>query len=83
MFGGYGPRFTNPRTGQIIGADIMLEWIYLTNRLSIDEIFGNQANLDLCHASSLKQHDMMLANIATLDEDKSEAPIWIGAAGAM
>ena len=70
MFGGYGPRFTNPRTGQIIGADIMLEWIYLTNRLSIDEIFGNQANLDLCHASSLKQHDMMLANIATLDEDK-------------
>ena len=28
-FGGYGPSFTNPRTGEIIGADIMLEWVYL------------------------------------------------------
>ena len=26
QFGGYGPHFTNPRTGQIIGADIMLEY---------------------------------------------------------
>ncbi|MDH3589499.1 MAG: zinc-dependent metalloprotease [Gammaproteobacteria bacterium] len=32
-FGGYGPSFTNPRTGQIIGADIMLEYSFLTNRL--------------------------------------------------
>ena len=32
-FGGYGPSFTNPRTGEILGADIMLEWIYLTNRI--------------------------------------------------
>ncbi|MEM6819988.1 MAG: zinc-dependent metalloprotease [Pseudomonadota bacterium] len=28
-FGGYGPSFTNPRTGQIIGADIMLEYSFL------------------------------------------------------
>ncbi len=25
-FRGYGPAFTNPRTGQILGADIMLEY---------------------------------------------------------
>lgn len=38
-FGGYGPSFTNPRTGQILGADIMLEWIFLTNRLRLEKMF--------------------------------------------
>lgn len=28
-FGGYGPHFSNPRTGQILGADIMLEFSML------------------------------------------------------
>ena len=37
-FGGYGPSFTNPRTGQIIGADIMLEFSFLTNRLRIKDV---------------------------------------------
>lgn len=30
-FGGYGPSFTNPRTGQILGADVMLEFAYVRN----------------------------------------------------
>ncbi len=38
-FGGYGPSFTNPRTGQIIGADIMLEYSFLTNRINASNIF--------------------------------------------
>ncbi len=38
-FGGYGPSFTNPRTGEIIGADIMLEYVYLTNRMTFEQIF--------------------------------------------
>jgi hypothetical protein len=38
-FGGYGPSFTNPRTGQIIGADIMLEWVAMTNRLRAEHVF--------------------------------------------
>ena len=37
-FGGYGPSFTNPRTGQIIGADVMLEFAFLTNRLRIQDL---------------------------------------------
>ena len=37
-FGGYGPSFTNPRTGQIIGADVMLEFSFLTNRLRIKDV---------------------------------------------
>ncbi|HUF12404.1 MAG TPA: zinc-dependent metalloprotease, partial [Longimicrobiales bacterium] len=42
-FGGYGPSFTNPRTGQILGADIMLEYVFVTNRVRQDRIFGRAA----------------------------------------
>ena len=38
-FGGYGPSFVNPRTGQILGADIMLEFIYMTNRFKYEKLF--------------------------------------------
>jgi hypothetical protein len=38
-FGGYGPSFVNPRTGQILGADIMLEFSFLTNRLRSQKVF--------------------------------------------
>ena len=46
-FGGYGPSFTNPRTGQILGADIMLEYVFMTNRLRSAEIFEEAALPDL------------------------------------
>ncbi len=39
-FGGYGPSFVNPRTGEIIGADIMLEYVFLTNRRRLAEIYA-------------------------------------------
>ena len=39
-FGGYGPSFTNPRTGEILGADIMLEFAFVTNRLRFEEIYN-------------------------------------------
>ena len=42
-FGGYGPSFTNPRTGEIIGADIMLEFVYLTNRVRLEDILDSIA----------------------------------------
>ncbi len=42
-FGGYGPSFTNPRTGQIIGADIMLEHVFLTNRVQLQDILDSIA----------------------------------------
>ncbi len=38
-FGGYGPSFVNPRTGQILGADIMLEYVHFTNRVFYDRVF--------------------------------------------
>jgi len=38
-FGGYGPSFVNPRTGQILGADVMLEYVFLTNRVAYNQLF--------------------------------------------
>ncbi len=38
-FGGYGPSFVNPRTGQILGADIMLEYVHFTNRVMAEKLF--------------------------------------------
>jgi hypothetical protein len=46
-FGGYGPSFVDPRTGQILGADIMLEFIFVTNRLKQEDIFVNGSNAQL------------------------------------
>lgn len=42
-FGGYGPSFVNPRTGQILGADIMLEYVYMTNRMRQEKLFNAAA----------------------------------------
>ena len=49
MFGGYGPSFTNPRTGEIIGADIMLEWTYITNRIVSNDLFVEPTNYNDNH----------------------------------
>jgi hypothetical protein len=39
-FGGYGPSFVDPRTGEILGADIMLEYIFITNRIRQERLFN-------------------------------------------
>lgn len=39
QFSGYGPSFTNPRTGQILGADIMLEFASLRRYLEVGNIY--------------------------------------------
>ncbi len=47
-FGGYGPSFVNPRTGQILGADVMLEYTFIRNRMTYAELFETAARyLDL------------------------------------
>ena len=47
-FGGYGPSFANPRTGQLLGADIMLEYSFLNRSTLARELiqgeFGDQTN---------------------------------------
>jgi hypothetical protein len=54
MFGGYGPSFVNPRTGQILGADIMLEHSFIKKRLVARELMELPTEEDApgayCHA---------------------------------
>ena len=68
-FGGYGPAFTNPRTGQIIGADIMLENVFLTNRIQLadllESISGNEAMQGIAGRTIRCSvgHNLQLSNI--------------------
>ena len=39
-FGGYGPSFVNPRTGEIMGADIMFEYRSVLGRLKAEDFFS-------------------------------------------
>lgn len=68
-FGGYGPSFVDPRTGQILGSDIMLEFVYHTNRVVYDKLFGDETILQnekwnlnqghFCVAGAHLQNNMM------------------------
>ncbi|MBD51639.1 MAG: hypothetical protein CMB08_07020 [Euryarchaeota archaeon] len=70
MFGGYGPSMTNPRTGEILGADIMLEWVYLTNRINYDAVFNEHSEHKNCDSSSYIQDGMILAEAIEVNDPK-------------
>ncbi len=72
-FGGYGPSFVNPRTGEIIGADIMLEWVYVTNRLTVNNLFP-PSNEGFCSAGFLAKEGNMLGNIVNSNTSLSKDP---------
>ncbi len=58
-FGGYGPSFVNPRTGEILGADIMLEYVHFTNRVFYDKLFNTAAenmHLETEEELEIKKH---------------------------
>ena len=58
-FSGYGPSFVNPRTGEILGSDIMLEWVYITGRVSENLLYNEHEshNIDnhMCSAAEYQQ----------------------------
>jgi hypothetical protein len=70
-FGGYGPSFVNPRTGQILGSDVMLEFSFVKNRLfarrlwsevgivGMDATQGGGADEHACMAGNLTQQGLM------------------------
>ncbi|MFT4678749.1 MAG: hypothetical protein ACI9RU_000113 [Litorivivens sp.] len=85
-FGGYGPSFVNPRTGEILGADIMLEFVSITNRLFKTDVFelaGTQTDLDFendissdphfCGAGKHLHHNMIfgLQAMRSMNMDKA------------
>ncbi|WP_298497799.1 zinc-dependent metalloprotease [uncultured Algibacter sp.] len=56
-FGGYGPSMKNPKTGEIFGADIMLEYVHFTNRVFYDKVF-ELASLDKPFEASKHEENM-------------------------
>ena len=42
-FGGYGPALANPLTGEILGSDIMLEYVFMKNRWMYDTLYTQGA----------------------------------------
>lgn len=60
-FGGYGPSFVNPRTGQILGADIMLEFVYHTNRVKYEKLY---------HLSSTAYQEENAESVTGLEPEK-------------
>ena len=56
-FGGYGPSFVNPKTGEILGADIMLEFVHFTNRVLYDKVYNLAALETPYEASEINGHD--------------------------
>ncbi|MDQ8187413.1 zinc-dependent metalloprotease [Pelagicoccus sp. SDUM812002] len=74
QFGGYGPSFHDPRTGEILGADIMLEHSVISRQSLSSDVMGEGANLDAwkeqnperCSAS-FHAHNETLFGLATLE----------------
>jgi hypothetical protein len=72
-FGGYGPSFVNPRTGEILGADIMLEWVALTNRVYADRTFRLGSSLTEEQEQLLKEkgaRNPFLCNAAAMSNEQ-------------
>lgn len=78
-FGGYGPSFVNPKTGQILGADIMLEYSSIINRHLYDKVFdlaslntisepysSFQNEQNHCSISQLNYENIMLGKISAI-----------------
>ena len=81
-FGGYGPSFVNPRTGQILGADIMLEWVFFSNRMREEDIFtegfsatdylNDAMNPEFCSFGQHMHHNNMFGTSALRVFDAAE-----------
>ena len=82
-FGGYGPSIANPRTGEIIGADVVLDhsWVSFTARY--DQLFGGdgagagfRGSHSSCAAGLVIQHGNALASMVLAGQpggDEKEA----------
>lgn len=86
-FGGYGPSFVNPRTGEILGADIMLEFVSITNRMFKTDVFElagfdaymdeelDESNFDQhsCQAGEHMHHNLIFGLSAMRVNNASDA----------
>ncbi|MCC5925182.1 MAG: zinc-dependent metalloprotease [Bacteroidetes bacterium] len=56
-FAGYGPSFTNPRTGQILGADVMLEFTFLRGAIANEKLLTDNAMSTLLNMGTHDDHE--------------------------
>lgn len=77
-FGGYGPSFVNPRTGQILGADVMLEFVYHTNRVKYDRIYSFEAHSsnELSLADKIRQNHQKYCTYCSFGEMQQQNTIF-------
>ena len=82
-FGGYGPSMTNPKTGEIIGADIMLEYVMFSTRVLLDKVFGlASAQHEFNPEHELDTNELFCSFGETLHEDAMFARAVASAYGA-
>lgn len=83
-FGGYGPSMKNPKTGEIFGADIMLEYSMITGSAFISKLYESSSDDDLfrqydnnmnCTLSEGLQENLHFAKSAALLYGASDADI--------
>jgi hypothetical protein len=65
-FGGYGPSFVNPKSGEIMGADIMLEYVHFTNRVMYDKLFDLSAKAEAFNPSKYLKENKMYCSMGHL-----------------
>lgn len=62
-YGAIGPSFTNPKTGQILGADITVEWNFASGAPILDELF--QLKKESLSSLSLPPHEYTTCTLGT------------------
>ncbi|AQP99696.1 hypothetical protein B0W48_07755 [Pseudoalteromonas aliena] len=77
-FGGYGPALANPLTGEILGSDIMLEFVFMKNRWIYDTLFTqgtmshgettNTGELNCSLGHEIQQNLMLAKGLASGDK---------------
>jgi hypothetical protein len=81
-FGGYGPSFVNPKTGEIIGADIMLEYVHFTNRVFYDQLFDlAKADAEFSPSDYLKKNKVLCSFGHVMHENTMFGQAVVEAAG--
>lgn len=70
-FGGYGPSFVNPLTGEILGADIMLEYVHFKYRALYDKIFTAANSIEPANYSSFQNSELGYCSMGHLMADNT------------
>ncbi|MCZ6675203.1 MAG: DUF5117 domain-containing protein, partial [Verrucomicrobia bacterium] len=72
QYGGYGPSFLDPRSGEILGADVMLEHSVISRQIREGQTLGDpsldayhfQHNPEVCTAAFHAKNEFQFANFA-------------------